>query len=114
MVAIIQFSKDPSVLEESRELSRQLGMVKRDDILPIDMERINHEKEDVLRGGQGEFVLDVNEQREMERLEDAFSSFGTDATGEGLPSVKGDMDGGEILARLERRVEQLEARAFGI
>ena len=113
--------KDQIVLVESvRDLIRDLGRVRRDEILPIDHERIAHEEEDrKAREGDdgGAFELEMNEDREMEALERALE--GTMAGHPGSAAVSGHDVGrwegkreGELVRWFEARLGELEDKTF--
>lgn len=85
--------------------------MRRDDILPRDVEREEHEKEEHAdQDGDGEhaFELEVNDQREMEGLEQALEGFGTASR----PPDAGKREG-ELLDDLERRLEAIEEELRG-
>jgi len=94
-----------------RELIRDLGRVRRDDILPIDHERIAHEEEDrKAQEAESGFELDPNEDREMEGLERALEGM---ADGRGAVEVRWEgKREGELVAWLEGRLAGLEEKAF--
>ncbi|WVW78494.1 hypothetical protein I302_100449 [Kwoniella bestiolae CBS 10118] len=97
-------SKD---LEESlREIVKELGRLKRDEVLPEDRERIQHEKEEHGDGGDDGFELDRNDRRDMEDLENTLEMMGGG-------SVKETKDDGEmVVERLEVRLKELERAVF--
>lgn len=90
-----------SHIEKLRDLLRTLNGVKRDDILPKDLEREIHEKEEHADGDG--FELDINEQREMEGLENALAGIGNEESKEG-----GKMREAELLDHLESSLARIE------
>ena len=103
--------------EEVRELVRDLGRVKRDQVIPGDLEREMHEKE------HEEFGLEETEERGMEGLVEGIEGIGLDVKGNGLGGTKtgkGIDDGGvdksksddgeELLEILEGRLRNIEEK----
>lgn len=80
---------------------RDLNRIKRDDILPRDLEREIHEKEEHETGDNG-FELEMNDKREMEGLENALEGIG-EAGGDGKREREG-----ALLDSLEERLRGLE------
>ncbi|WWD00549.1 hypothetical protein V866_007483 [Kwoniella sp. B9012] len=96
-------SKD---LEESlRELIKTLGRMKRDEILPEDQERIQHEKEEH-EGDEDGFELDRNDKRDMEVLENTLEMLGGSSNGGKSGSAK--EDGEAVIKGLEDELKELE------
>lgn len=87
-----------SVIEELRDLLREMNGVKRDDILPRDTEREEHEREEHEDGG---FELDTTDNRGMEGLENALASIGDGSKDQKLRE-------GELLDHLESRLVAIE------
>jgi hypothetical protein len=100
--------------------------VRRDEILPIDHERIAHEEEDrkAREGEEGGFELDINDDREMEALERALEGTGTGlherevasaGGGGGEGARNGRWEGkreGDLVQCFEERLAELEGKAF--
>lgn len=84
---------------------RDLNKVKRDDILPRDTEREQHEREEHETPDE---VLATNESREMEGLENALEGMTNGAAGGGLQG--GGLREGALLDDLERRLGEVEAQ----
>ncbi|WWD21455.1 hypothetical protein CI109_105940 [Kwoniella shandongensis] len=107
--ALLSFlTTDPSVgvrVEDLRELIRELGKLRRDQILPQDEERIAHEREE--HDGEA-YELDVNDNREMEGLEKSLDllSGGGNTSATGTNGTK--EDGETVLRSLEERLRALE------
>jgi len=96
---------DSGLVTAARALVSDLARVKRDDVLPIDAERIAHEKEE--HGEDTAFELDHTDARAMEGLEDALGRLG----GSKAPEPQGGLREEALLAALEERVRALEAQA---
>jgi hypothetical protein len=79
-----------------KDYIRDLNRVKRVDILSIDKEREEHERDE---HGDGDYQLDVNEKRDMEGLENALDNLGTGGGGKREE---------ELLEELEGRLDVLE------
>ncbi|WWC86924.1 uncharacterized protein L201_001803 [Kwoniella dendrophila CBS 6074] len=99
-----------NLIEEIREINKQLNKLKRDEILPEDEERLQHEKEeheDPNNDDDHTFELDQNDKRDLEFLENGFENIGKsskpDAGGE-----KRKEDGEFIMRRLEEKLHELE------
>lgn len=88
--------------------------MRRDEVLPIDHERLAHEEEDrIAREGQGGFELDTNDDRQMEGLERALE--GTMTGGKGTAQGEDRWEGkreGELVKWFEARLRELEEKAF--
>jgi hypothetical protein len=87
--------------------------VKRNDVLSIDEERLEHER--VEHPDETDAVLDVNDDREMEGLEEAIAKM--DGRGREVPTAAtGEADGKlreeRLLDDLERRLQDLSARCL--
>lgn len=76
--------------------------MKRDDILPKDIEREIHEKEEHADGDG--FELEMNDKREMEGLENALAGIGQNREGE----EEGKLREGELLDHLECSLARIE------
>jgi hypothetical protein len=92
------------VLESVRELLRDLGKVRRDDIIPVDTEREKHEREE----HDGEGILDGGSNtREMEGLEVALEGL--------VGGVKEERMREEVLLNdFERRVKDVEKAVWDL
>lgn len=90
------------LVSELRDIVRQLGALKRTDILPRDAEREAHEAE---HNEQGD-VLDPTADREMEGLEDAMG--GMAGGGATIPSMQGDAS--SALDGLEQKLLSLQSQ----
>jgi hypothetical protein len=116
-------------VDELRTLVKELGRVKRDDILPVDTERLAHEEEDrraqasdqarapgdqkasgIVRARTPEtFELGYSDSRAMEFLEQAMQGVSS-----GQPPAELDHTGGglereeKLLAGLEDRLKSIE------
>ncbi|WVN89504.1 uncharacterized protein L203_104729 [Cryptococcus depauperatus CBS 7841] len=90
-----------SVEDELRDLISDMSAVRRDQVLPEDEERVQHEREDHLA-----FELDTNHYREMENLDKALDTLGKEADEE----VKKDL---KVLEELQKRLQDLEGRIRG-
>lgn len=95
-------------LDALRELMQDLNRVKRNEVLPIDTEREEHERDE--HGDDNAFELEGNEKRDMEGLENALESLG----GTGKESGKGGKREDELLKDLEGRLERLEKEMKGM
>jgi len=85
-------------LDGLRDLVRELNRVKRMDVLSIDKEREEHDRDE---HGDGEgYELDGNAKRDMEGLENALEGLGAE--------VKDGKREEELLRDLEMRLENLE------
>jgi uncharacterized protein YPO0396 len=89
-------------LDELRDFVRDLNKVKRIDILSIDKEREEHERDEHADGG---YELDGNEKRDMEGLENALDSLGGEE--------KGGKREEELLRELEMRLDGVEKKLKG-
>lgn len=96
-----QAGADQQIVAELRALISKLSTVKRNDVLPIDHERIEHEKEHQQDDDGFEFAQ--TEQRELESLEDMMGSMGQKKA---EPSVRGD----ELLDALEKELADMQAK----
>lgn len=89
------------LLARARALAATLASVRRDDVLPPDLERIAHEKDE-----HGDLEgLDITPQREMEGLEGALAGLG------GAADAPARFDGlreDALLDSLEAQVVELE------
>lgn len=99
-------------MDKLRELVVDLGRVRRDDILPPDVEREEHEREEHADPDGEGFELDLNDKREMEGLERALEGVST------TPAVGSEIQGkgkreGELLDDLERRLAEAETELRG-
>ncbi|WRT64802.1 uncharacterized protein IL334_001737 [Kwoniella shivajii] len=90
-------------VESIRDIIRQLGVLKSDEVLPVDQERIDHEKEEHPDGE--EFELDQNDKRDMEGLEKSLGLMGSQST---TTSMDEKEDGESVVNRLEEKVAELE------
>lgn len=109
----LQPSSTAALVDAVRGLLSDLGKVRRDDVLPIDTEREQHEEEDRIARGEDTddaregFELDTNEKRDMEGLEQALEGFGT--SGEKTSEVRwGGQKGDELVAWFKARLDRLE------
>lgn len=111
--ALLQFlsTTDSPVLENVREFIRDLERVKRDDVLPVDLEREAHEEEDRLARGEDGFELESTEKRDMEYLENALEGISSAATTSAV-NGQGDVSGEALIAKLERRLADLGGTAL--
>jgi len=75
--------------------------VKRVELLPIDKEREEHERDE---HGDGAYELDGNDKRDMEGLENALESLG---------GKEGGKREDELLRELEGRLDRLEKELKG-
>lgn len=99
--------------QELRDLIRELGRLKRDQILPEDQERIAHERDE--HGDEG-YELDITEKREMEGLEESLERMTGAGAGTGAAAATVAVAGGGpakekgevVLKRLEERLRALE------
>lgn len=94
-------SADPALVAELRELISKLSSVKRDDVLPVDHERIEHEKEHAQ--DENGFELAQTEQRDLESLEDMMGSLGAKPD---QPGVRGE----QLLNTLEGELAALQSK----
>jgi len=81
--------------------------VKRTEVLPIDIEREEHERDE--HGDDNAFELEGNEKRDMEGLENALESLGS-----GNESAAVGKREDELLKELEGRLERLEREMKGM
>ncbi|WVQ98026.1 hypothetical protein IAU59_005147 [Kwoniella sp. CBS 9459] len=88
------------LIDSLRDLNRRLSLLRRDEILPEDKERIEHEKEDH-PDGEG-YELDQTDKRDMESLERSLGSMGD------AGASKQRMDGEVVIGRLEAELTALE------
>ncbi|ORY30406.1 hypothetical protein BCR39DRAFT_587954 [Naematelia encephala] len=89
-------SMDPRI-EQVREIVRDAARARRDDILPVDMEREAHERDE---HPDEQFELDQTAQRDMEGLEGELEALGgKDQLGKREQ---------ELLDELESRLRQIE------
>ncbi|ORX38867.1 hypothetical protein BD324DRAFT_577392 [Kockovaella imperatae] len=114
-------SADPArvdlTISNVREFVRLLGNVKRDDILPLDTERLEHERNEHPDQDHA-FEFERNDKRDMEGLEDAMRavSSGGDIVGPRPETRKENTDSARdasSLDALERQLIQLEAAIIG-
>lgn len=94
-----------SLLEDLRDLIRDLNKVKRAEVLPIDVEREEHERDE--HGGEGDehaFELEGNEKRDMEGLENALQGLGANGSGTENEGKREE----ELLEDLRMRLEKIE------
>lgn len=108
-------NNDDDMVEKIRDLVKDLARVKRDQILPFDHERHEHEK-DEHHGKSGQdymlFELGRTDQREMESLEDMLE--GINGKAEPWKSASGALREDALLDNLQNRLEELENRTtFG-
>jgi len=94
-------------LDALRDLMKDLNRVKRNDILPIDTEREEHERDE--HGDDNAFELEGNEKRDMEGLESALESLGSVNESAALGKREDD-----LLKELEGRLERLEREMKGM
>lgn len=94
-------SQSSTTIEDLRELLRHLNRVKRDEVLPRDLEREVHEKEEHADGDG--FELEPNDKREMEGLENALGSIGGGTAREDV-----NVREGELLDQLESNLARIE------
>lgn len=94
LLAIANAKADEGLANEVKDVISDLSRVKRSNILPVDEERLHHEKTE-----HGD-VLDSNDAREMENLEDMLDGLGKKAS---------EVREGELIILLEGRVRALEA-----
>lgn len=97
--------RDASVAE-LRAIVRDLGNLRRTDILHRDTEREAHEAE---HGEEGD-VLDVTDSREMEGLEAAMSGIGSAVPPNGKSTEDPSVEGLKRLDDLEARLRQVQAQ----
>lgn len=115
--ALLQFyiaqSAPSELVDGVRDLLRDLGRARRDDVLPKDLEREAHEEEDRLARGEEGFELESNDKRDMEHLEKALEgvSSGMSRTLNG-PGEGQEQNGESLLESLEMRLVELEGRAL--
>jgi hypothetical protein len=83
-------------LNTLKDYIRDLNRVKRVDILSIDREREEHERDE---HGEGGYELDGNDKRDMEGLENALDNLGSKGAGKREE---------ELLEELEGRLDVLE------
>jgi hypothetical protein len=83
-------------LDALKDYIKDLNRVKRVDILSIDKEREEHERDE---HGDGDYGLDGNDKRDMEGLENALDNLGSKAAGKREE---------ELLEELEGRLDVLE------
>ena len=109
-------SSTPALVDAIRGLLTDLGKVRRDDVLPADTEREQHEEEDRIARGEDAtdaregFELDPNDKRDMEGLEQALEGFGTG--GQRAMEVRWEgKKGDELVAWFRARLGQLEEDA---
>ncbi|EJT45768.1 hypothetical protein A1Q1_05917 [Trichosporon asahii var. asahii CBS 2479] len=96
-----QAKADEQLIAELRAVISKLSTVKRDDVLPIDHERIEHEKEHQQDDNGFEFAQ--TEQRELESLEDMMGNMGQKRA---EPAVRGE----ELLDALEKELTEVQAK----
>lgn len=97
-----QASADAELITELRALISKLSSVKRNDVLPIDHERIEHEKEHQQDDDGFEFAQ--TEQRDLESLEDMMGNMGGQKNAE--PGVRGE----ELLDTLEQELAAMQTK----
>ncbi|WVR04608.1 hypothetical protein IAU60_001618 [Kwoniella sp. DSM 27419] len=85
--------------DTTRTIIRRLGVLRRDEVLAEDQERIEHERDEHPEG-EG-FELEPTDQRDMEGLEKSLGLMG----GKGDGAVE---DGEVVLARLEAELQEIE------
>lgn len=97
-----------AIINEVRAYIRDLSRVKRNDILPPDLEMEAHEREaHGAAEGDGEgYVLDANDTREMEALENALDGLG----GGSDVQSKGQLREEALLQQLEAGLDALALR----
>jgi hypothetical protein len=96
LLAIHSIRSSPTNLDTLKDYIRDLNRVKRVDILSIDREREEHERDE---HGDGGYELDGNDKRDMEGLESALDNLGSKGAGKREE---------ELLEELEGRLEALE------
>jgi hypothetical protein len=109
---------DPQLVSDLRDLIRDLGRVRRADVLPPDREMEAHEREAHGAGAgdaDGGYELDYTEAREMEGLEDALAGLGP-GVGAGAAGGAGRNGGAlredALLDELDRRLDGIIGRAI--
>lgn len=115
-------------MDELRTLVKELGRVRRDDILPVDTERLAHEEEDrqaqasdtrapgdqkasgIVRARTPEtFELGYTDSRAMESLEQAMQGVSSGQPPVELDHTEGGVEREEkLLAGLEDRLKSIE------
>ena len=88
--------------------------MKRDQVLPVDLEREAHEEEDRRAHREDGFELDVNEKREMEALEQALEGVGGGQIGKKEVGRWEGKTGEELVEWFQVRLTDLEERALRI
>jgi hypothetical protein len=96
LLALHSIRSSPTNLDALKDYIKDLNRVKRVDILSIDKEREEHERDE---HGEGGYELDGNEKRDMEGLENALDNLGSNGAGKREE---------ELLEELEGRLDVLE------
>lgn len=96
-----QASADAELIAELRALIGKLSTVKRNDVLPIDHERIEHETEHQQDDDGFEFAQ--TNQRELESLEDMMGSMGK-------AKAEATVRGEELLTALEGELAAVRSK----
>jgi hypothetical protein len=77
-------------LDALRDYIRDLNRVKRVDILSVDKEREEHERDE---HGDGDYQLDGNDKRDMEGLENALDNLGSGGGGKREEELMEELEG---------------------
>lgn len=101
-----------TILDNLRDLVRDLDRIKRVQVLPIDVEREEHERDEHGGGDENGFELEGNEQRDMEGLEDALEGMGAGHAGANRDESGGKREE-ELLKELKGRLEGIEEELKG-
>ncbi|OWZ33002.1 hypothetical protein C356_05559 [Cryptococcus neoformans c45] len=110
-----------ALLDDLHDYIKQLSSIRRSEVLPEDLERIAHEREDHAAASastsNGVFELDTTDEREMESLEKSLEMFGsasgTKANQDDEKEEEEKKYGEEGIQRLEAKLKELEGRFRG-
>lgn len=93
-----------------RDLVRDLGRVRKVDVLPKDEERERHEIE--AHGEEDGFELDTNDGRDLENLEEGMDRFtgNTESVGGKEGKEVSEGEGSGLLVELEGRLKVIEGK----
>ena len=100
-----------ALLDDLHDYIKQISSIRRSEVLPEDLERIVHEREDYAAASasanNGVFELDTTHERKMESLEKSLEMFGSTS---GTKASQDDKEEGEEKKYGEQGIERLEAK----
>ncbi|KIR68880.1 hypothetical protein I314_01309 [Cryptococcus bacillisporus CA1873] len=97
-----------ALFDDLHDYIKQISSIRRSEVLPEDLERIAHEREDhAAAASNGVFELDTTDEREMDCLEKSLEMFGSS-----LDPKANQGDGGKEEGKKyeEEEIERMEAK----